>query len=83
MGIGGLTAGLVVTERQAELLFGMGRHPDIDRVEPELLDDGTGSETSDVRAVLCGGARSLALGGACRCCSVRRVVGDVRAAGER
>lgn len=36
----GLAAGLVVTQRQAELLFGMGRHPDSDRIERELLDDG-------------------------------------------
>lgn len=44
MGLGlaalGLTAGSVVTERQAELLFGEGRHPDADRMERERLDDG-------------------------------------------
>lgn len=33
----GLTAGAVVTGRQAELLLGEGRHPDADRVERELL----------------------------------------------
>lgn len=33
----GLTAGAVVTGRQAELLLGGGRHPDADRVERELL----------------------------------------------
>ncbi|GGV51120.1 MobF family relaxase [Streptomyces spectabilis] len=33
----GLTAGDVVSERQAELLLGEGRHPDADRIERELL----------------------------------------------
>ncbi|CCK32908.1 TrwC relaxase protein involved in conjugal DNA transfer (plasmid) [Streptomyces davaonensis JCM 4913] len=36
----GLTAGDVVTERQAELLLGEGRHPDADRIERELLGEG-------------------------------------------
>ncbi|MET4922970.1 MobF family relaxase, partial [Streptomyces sp. PSRA5] len=36
----GLAAGDVVTERQAELLLGQGRHPDADRIEGELLADG-------------------------------------------
>ncbi|MFD5065414.1 MobF family relaxase [Streptomyces sp. NPDC058394] len=35
-----LTAGDVVTERQAELLLGEGRHPDADRIEAELLEAG-------------------------------------------
>ncbi|MET8516898.1 MobF family relaxase [Streptomyces sp. NPDC005077] len=36
----GLTAGDEVTERQAELLLGEGRHPDADRIEAELLAAG-------------------------------------------
>lgn len=36
----GLTAGDVVTERQAELLLGEGRHPDADRIERERLQAG-------------------------------------------
>ncbi len=36
----GLTDGDVVTERQAELLLGEGRHPDADRIERELLAQG-------------------------------------------
>ncbi|WP_234342207.1 MobF family relaxase [Streptomyces leeuwenhoekii] len=36
----GLTAGDVVSERQAELLLGEGRHPDADRIERELLAAG-------------------------------------------
>lgn len=36
----GLTAGDVVTERQAELLLGEGRHPDADRIERERLEEG-------------------------------------------
>ncbi|MFJ7905148.1 MobF family relaxase [Streptomyces sp. NPDC096198] len=36
----GLKAGDVVTERQAELLLGEGRHPDADRIERELLEEG-------------------------------------------
>lgn len=36
----GLAAGDVVTERQAQLLLGEGRHPDADRIERELLAQG-------------------------------------------
>ncbi|MGW0538094.1 MobF family relaxase [Streptomyces sp. NPDC003032] len=36
----GLTAGDLVSERQAELLLGEGRHPDADRIERELLAAG-------------------------------------------
>ncbi|MGW1627640.1 MobF family relaxase, partial [Streptomyces sp. NPDC002172] len=36
----GFKAGDVVTERQAELLLGEGRHPDADRIERELLARG-------------------------------------------
>ncbi|MER5466396.1 MobF family relaxase [Streptomyces sp. NPDC002668] len=36
----GLVPGAVVTEQQAELLFGEGRHPDADRIERELLAAG-------------------------------------------
>ncbi|MEV6841257.1 MobF family relaxase [Streptomyces sp. NPDC051133] len=36
----GLKAGDVVTERQAELLLGEGRHPDADRIERERLEAG-------------------------------------------
>ncbi|WP_331720282.1 relaxase domain-containing protein (plasmid) [Streptomyces sp. NBC_00289] len=36
----GLTPGDVVTERQAELLLGEGRHPDADRIERERLAEG-------------------------------------------
>ncbi|MGX1913626.1 MobF family relaxase [Streptomyces phaeochromogenes] len=36
----GLAAGDVVTERQAELLLGEGRHPDADRIERERLEEG-------------------------------------------
>ncbi|GAA2919445.1 hypothetical protein GCM10011428_39660 [Streptomyces violaceus] len=36
----GLKAGDVVTERQAELLLGQGRHPDADRIERERLAEG-------------------------------------------
>ncbi|WP_436318838.1 relaxase domain-containing protein [Streptomyces griseofuscus] len=36
----GLTAAAEVSERQLELLFGEGRHPDADRIERGLLDDG-------------------------------------------
>ncbi|OKJ35031.1 hypothetical protein AMK22_17490 [Streptomyces sp. CB01580] len=41
----GPTAGSVVAERQAQLLFGEGRHPDADRLERKRLDDGAGPET--------------------------------------
>ncbi|MFB6756286.1 MobF family relaxase [Streptomyces sp. NPDC056353] len=36
----GLAAGDVVSEREAELLLGEGRHPDADRIERELLAQG-------------------------------------------
>ncbi len=36
----GLTDGDVVSERQAELLLGKGRHPDADRIERERLEAG-------------------------------------------
>ncbi|MFF9673665.1 MobF family relaxase [Streptomyces eurythermus] len=36
----GLRSGDVVTERQAELLLGEGRHPDADRIERQLLAQG-------------------------------------------
>lgn len=36
----GLVAGSEVTERQAELLLGEGRHPNADRIEAELLGAG-------------------------------------------
>ncbi|MET7636199.1 MobF family relaxase [Streptomyces sp. NPDC001773] len=36
----GLVAGEEVTERQAELVLGEGRHPDADRIETELLEAG-------------------------------------------
>ncbi|NWF30289.1 relaxase domain-containing protein [Streptomyces sp. PKU-EA00015] len=56
MGLGlaalGLTAGSVVTERQAELLFGEGRHPDADRMERKRVDDGAAPETARRETVL-------------------------------
>ncbi|MFG2630007.1 MobF family relaxase [Streptomyces sp. NPDC048473] len=48
----GLTAGGEVTERQMELVFGQGRHPDADRIERELLDDGADPETARLATVL-------------------------------
>ncbi|MEU1676821.1 MobF family relaxase [Streptomyces roseifaciens] len=42
----GLTVGSVVTERQAELLFGEARHPSADRIERALLDDGADAATA-------------------------------------
>ncbi|MCX4970775.1 relaxase domain-containing protein [Streptomyces sp. NBC_00654] len=36
----GLAVGDVVTERQAELLLGEGRHPDADRIERDLVAEG-------------------------------------------
>ncbi|MGW3029165.1 MobF family relaxase [Streptomyces sp. NPDC001221] len=47
-----LTEGAEVTERQAELLFGEGRHPDADRIERDLLDDGTHPETARLADLL-------------------------------
>ncbi|EDY48816.1 conserved hypothetical protein [Streptomyces clavuligerus] len=48
----GLAAGDVVTERQAELLLGEGRHPDADRIERELLDAGHDPAAARRAAVL-------------------------------
>jgi conjugative relaxase-like TrwC/TraI family protein len=48
----GLTDGQVVTERQVKLLFGEGRHPDADRMERELLDDGADPATARRATVL-------------------------------
>ncbi|MFJ4972707.1 MobF family relaxase [Streptomyces sp. NPDC088755] len=48
----GLTAGQTVTERQMELVFGQLRHPDADRIERELLDDGADPETARLATVL-------------------------------
>ncbi|WP_345045478.1 MobF family relaxase [Streptomyces sannanensis] len=48
----GFTAGQTVTQRQMELLFGQGRHPDADRIERELLDDGADLETARLATVL-------------------------------
>ncbi|MFG3467573.1 relaxase domain-containing protein [Streptomyces sp. NPDC047853] len=41
-----LTEGAEVSERQLELLFGEGRHPDADRIERGLLDDGVDAATA-------------------------------------
>ncbi|MEU6353174.1 MobF family relaxase [Streptomyces sp. NPDC047072] len=48
----GLAAGQTVTQRQMELLYGQGRHPDADRMECELLDDGVDPETARLATVL-------------------------------
>ncbi|WP_398877616.1 MobF family relaxase, partial [Streptomyces prunicolor] len=48
----GLTAGDVVTERQAELLLGEGRHPDADRIERERLEAGDDPSTARRATVL-------------------------------
>ncbi len=48
----GLAAGDVVTERQAELLLGEGRHPDADRIERELLAQGKTPEQARRATVL-------------------------------
>ncbi|MGW5067144.1 MobF family relaxase [Streptomyces cyaneofuscatus] len=48
----GLTAGQSLTERQMELVFGQGRHPDADRIERELLDDGADPETARLATAL-------------------------------
>ncbi|MYY03202.1 MULTISPECIES: MobF family relaxase, partial [unclassified Streptomyces] len=48
----GLASGQEVTERQMELVFGQGRHPDADRIERELLDDGADPETARLATVL-------------------------------
>ncbi|MFD5848255.1 MobF family relaxase [Streptomyces chartreusis] len=49
----GLKAGDVVTERQAELILGEGRHPDADRMERELLAQGK-SQAQARRATVLG-----------------------------
>ncbi|MFJ1930439.1 MULTISPECIES: MobF family relaxase [unclassified Streptomyces] len=48
----GLTAGQEVAERQMELVFGEGRHPDADRIERELLDDGADPATARLATAL-------------------------------
>ncbi|MBK3521118.1 relaxase domain-containing protein [Streptomyces sp. MBT70] len=48
----GLTAGAEVSERQLELVFGQGRHPDADRIERGLLDDGADPATARRETVL-------------------------------
>ncbi|MFJ4966721.1 MobF family relaxase [Streptomyces sp. NPDC088729] len=48
----GLTGGQMVTERQMELVFGQLRHPDADRIERELLDDGAHPEAARLATVL-------------------------------
>ncbi|GAA3163766.1 MobF family relaxase [Streptomyces ramulosus] len=48
----GLMAGDVVTERQAELLLGEGRHPDADRIERERLEAGDDPATARRATVL-------------------------------
>ncbi|MFF8747150.1 MobF family relaxase [Streptomyces californicus] len=48
----GLTEGAEVSERQMELAFGQGRHPDADRIERRLLDDGVDPPAARRAAVL-------------------------------
>ncbi|MFE7854445.1 MobF family relaxase [Streptomyces sp. NPDC057403] len=48
----GLKAGDVVTERQAELLLGEGRHPDADQIERERLEAGDDPATARRATVL-------------------------------
>ncbi|MEU8764609.1 MobF family relaxase [Streptomyces sp. NPDC048659] len=48
----GLTAGAEVSERQMELAFGRGRHPDADRIERHLLDGGADAATARRATVL-------------------------------
>ncbi|MFJ2915019.1 MobF family relaxase [Streptomyces sp. NPDC087228] len=48
----GLTDGQTVTERQMKLVFGESRHPDADRIERELLEDGADPETARRATVL-------------------------------
>ncbi|TGZ12355.1 hypothetical protein DV517_74500 [Streptomyces sp. S816] len=52
LGALGLTEGAEVTERQVELLFGQGRHPDADRIERHLLDDGADPAAARVATAL-------------------------------
>lgn len=42
----------LVSERQAELVVGEGRHPDADRIERERLDDGAGAAAARRASVL-------------------------------
>ncbi|MFE2045311.1 MobF family relaxase [Streptomyces sp. NPDC059477] len=48
----GLTEGGQVSERQLALVFGEVRHPDADRIEQRLLDDGTDPATARRATVL-------------------------------
>ncbi|MEU2826735.1 relaxase domain-containing protein [Streptomyces bacillaris] len=48
----GLTEGAEVSDRQLELLFGQGRHPDADRIERGLLSDGADPATARLATVL-------------------------------
>ena len=48
----GLTEGAEVSERHMELLFGQCRHPDADRIERGLLDDGADPVTARLATVL-------------------------------
>lgn len=48
----GLTAGAEVSGRQLELVFGQGRHPNGDRIERGLLDDGADPATARRETVL-------------------------------
>ncbi|MFF7365405.1 MobF family relaxase [Streptomyces sp. NPDC008125] len=48
----GLTEDGEVSERQMKLVFGQLRHPDADRIERELLDDGADPETARLATVL-------------------------------
>ncbi|MFE9382845.1 MobF family relaxase [Streptomyces sp. NPDC007025] len=52
LGALGLTDGEEVSERQLELLFGEGRHPDADRIERTLLEDGADAVTARRLTVL-------------------------------
>ncbi|MEU9617017.1 MobF family relaxase [Streptomyces sp. NPDC048209] len=48
----GLREGAEVSERQMELVFGQGRHPDADRIEQHLLGDGVGPAAARRATVL-------------------------------
>lgn len=48
----GLIEGGEVSERQVELVFGQGRHPDADRMASDLLDDGADPATARRATVL-------------------------------
>jgi conjugative relaxase-like TrwC/TraI family protein len=52
LGALGLTEGAEVSERQLELLFGQGQHPDADRIERGLLDNGVDAVTARRLTVL-------------------------------